>query len=383
MARMLIAFLVVAFAHAAVAATSVGVSELEKIVAHAQYKADARAAQELSELQLIERLSGERLARLNAILPGDRSKLALQALADAASFLDLPASDVPADPAPDPTAQQALLATTADYLRKAMPRSPDFFATQLTTQFVDGPAKESSPSAGKPWDTRLHLAAQSSATVRFLAGKEELTAAHREGGASSPSDRRLAVEGVFGPILAIALGDVLASKPAWSHWEHESSGAIAVFNYTVPEEKSHYSVPLPGGFGPSPSTRAYHGEIVVDPASGAILRLTMQAVTKAGSPIARADIMVEYGPVKIATETWTCPLRSVALASVRNLDLMHDLYQFPQMGHAQFQIKINDVSYTEYHLFRTQMRLLPEDGAVAGPGSQTSPPPSPPRNPQP
>jgi hypothetical protein len=359
--KLLLPILLLAFAHPSAAAGQVSVKELEQRLAHAT--SDKSTAQKISELQLTERLSTGRLRLLTAALPGDKSKLALLALADASAFLDLPSSDISQVAAPDAATQQALLAKAADYLRKTMPSLPDFFATHRTLEFADGPLKASASSSAKPWDTRLHLAAESSATVRFLAGKEEVAAVRPGGKSAAANGKQLEVQGVFGPILIVALDDVLASQPFWSHWEKGTDGSIAVFRYNVPTQKSHFSVPVPGDFDVASPLRAYQGEIAFDPASGAILRLTLRAITQPDGPVKQADILVEYGPVAIAGQTWICPLRSVALASVRNLDMMHDLYKFSQTSSPQFQVKMNDVSYAQYHLFRTRMRLLPGDSA--------------------
>jgi len=39
--------------------------------------------------------------------------------------------------------------------------------------------------------------------------------------------------------------------------------------------------------------------MAVDPATGAILRLMVRAQIKAGEPVSRADLVVEYGAVEI------------------------------------------------------------------------------------
>jgi hypothetical protein len=154
----------------------------------------------------------------------------------------------------------------------------------------------------------------------FLLARRKSEPARAGGKAAAANGKQLEVQGVFGPILIVALDDVLASQPSWSHWEEGTDGSIAVFRYNVPTQNSHFSVPVPGGFDMTSPLRAYRGDIAVDPAGGAILRLTLQAITQADGPVKRADILVEYGPVAIAGQTWICPLRSVALASVRNLD---------------------------------------------------------------
>jgi hypothetical protein len=48
---------------------------------------------------------------------------------------------------------------------------------------------------------------------------------------------------------------------------------------------------------------AYHGEIAIDPASGTIFRLTIQADLRSRLPMGISDIMAEYGPVVIGGNT--------------------------------------------------------------------------------
>jgi hypothetical protein len=55
----------------------------------------------------------------------------------------------------------------------------------------------------------------------------------------------------------------------------------------------------------------YQGEVAIDPATGTIPRLTVQADLAFDSTIFRGDIMVEYGPVEIDGKTYTCPIRRV------------------------------------------------------------------------
>ncbi|MGA7693624.1 MAG: hypothetical protein WCA76_01280, partial [Candidatus Sulfotelmatobacter sp.] len=141
--------------------------------------------------------------------------------------------------------------------------------------------------------------------------------------------------------------------------EQGSGGPMAVFRFDVPQEKSHYSVRVSGDPGFLPTITAYHGEIAIDSADGAILRLTLVADPRPKSAVAKADIMIEYGPVDIAGKSYICPLRSVAVSLARRFDLMHDVYGLPQKEEAPFELQMNDVAFERYHLFRTEVRLLP------------------------
>jgi hypothetical protein len=76
---------------------------------------------------------------------------------------------------------------------------------------------------------------------------------------------------------------------------------------------------------------AYHGEIAVDPDDGTIVRLTLLAdldqgdlstlleESVEGTPLSRADIVVEYDPVEIGGKVYFCPTRSIAVSLARTL----------------------------------------------------------------
>ena len=75
----------------------------------------ARLAGTLSTLELSERLSAPRLTALEASLPGPESRQALVVLADQAEFLNLPAAEMPNNPAPGFADQRAMVAKTIEY----------------------------------------------------------------------------------------------------------------------------------------------------------------------------------------------------------------------------------------------------------------------------
>ena len=187
--------------------------------------------------------------------------------------------------------------------------------------------------------------------------------------------------GIFGPILGTVLEDAARSKLAWSHWEQGVSGPMAVFSYSVPKEKSHYTVDYccvaeqsatsVADLSPFRQIVAYHGEIAVDPASGTILRLMLQAEMKASDPVAKSSIMVEYGPVEIGDRTYFCPVRSVSSTLAQTLQFNPN-FLFPEAAALlPLKTKLNDVAFEQYHLFRADARVLTGDAELA---SGTPPP---------
>ena len=178
-------------------------------------------------------------------------------------------------------------------------------------------------------------------------------------------DQGLKSWGVFGPVLGLVLVDAAQSQLGWRRWEQGANGPVAVFRYSVPRDKSHYEVRyccVASAYGMQSNSfnvmSGYHGEIAVDPASGVIVRLTLQAELKPEDPISRADLAVEYGPVELGGTTYICPQRSVSISMARTIRQMQDPngHLWPMMG--PLQMLLNHVDFDQYHLFRGETRVL-------------------------
>ena len=103
---------------------------------------------------------------------------------------------------------------------------------------------------------------------------------------------------------------------------------------------------------------AYHGEVAIDPGSGAILRIALIADLASDGPITRGDVMVEYANVEIGGKTYICPVRSVALSVGESGKITFDAGNTPAM-HRVNRTLLNDVSFSDYHVFRSELRILP------------------------
>jgi hypothetical protein len=111
------------------------IQELKQILESAVSDQDGKLTEKLSGLESRERLSSGDFSYWKDRLHGKKSKSALTVLADEATFLNPPETDVVADPAPDADEQRRILARTAEYLNSVTPRLPDFFATRTTVQY--------------------------------------------------------------------------------------------------------------------------------------------------------------------------------------------------------------------------------------------------------
>jgi len=162
----------------------------------------------------------------------------------------------------------------------------------------------------------------------------------------------LTTRGTFGPVLSAVIIDNLRSPLQWHGWESGPNGAIAVFQFHVEKKDSHYSVSFPIGGLRSGRRTGYQGEVGIDPDTGTILRLVLESDPVLGSHfIGHGDIMLEYGSVVIGGKAYTCPVRGVSMSTGSYRMGWHKTVAF---------ILLDDVVFTGYHIFRSEMRILPE-----------------------
>ena len=351
MRRIAILLLLTGIALPACAAKRVTVAQLESALSEARGKRDSRVADILNGMQLSERLTATTLSRWQARLPGERSRRSLEVLADLSAFLDPPASEVPALPAPNFAVQSRIMALAVDYTKRTLQKLPNFFARRDTVFYEDNPPRRMADLTQLPY-TPLHQVNKSSETILYRDGKEVVDVGTAKRGKYNASAHTLLTHGVFGPILSNTLVDAAHGTVKWSRWEQGRAGPEAVFHFSVPRDKSHYQVEFCCFNGISYQERdfqtipAYHGEIAVDPADGAILRLSLVADLNPADPVGISNIMVEYAPVEIGGKNYICPVRSVSMwvasTGVSNAS----------------QTLLNDVGFVQYHLFRSDARIL-------------------------
>jgi hypothetical protein len=345
-------------------ARRVTVAQLEQMLERVHGSKDNEVAQEISGVELTERMSSTRLSSWKGRLPGERSRAALVAVADRSAFLALPPADIPATAPPDPSVRQQMLSRTVEYWTKTMLQLPDFSATRTTIQYDEPPPKEDTWKIVTS-DQSLHAIETSNTTVLCRDGKEVVDAGARKGKKKSARENGLDTQGTFGPILAVIFHGFSGahSEFVWSHWEQGADGLQAVFRYVVPQAASHFEVNFccladPDGTIPLNKIAAYHGEVAIDPASGAILRVTVDADLEPRLPMLSSGIMVEYGPVLIGEKTYICPIRSVSISRWRGVDILTKWGQtFGVYG--RFKTMLSDMTFSKYHMFRAQSRVLP------------------------
>lgn len=338
------------------------VAQLEQALKTVHSNSDAEVARQLPGMELTERLSTARLQTLQALLKGKKSRRILIALADESVFLALPAEEIPSTAPPDAATQRLMISRTVDYVNKTIPRLPNFLATRTTVQYHQPPLEPGETWKTAVGDQSLHPAETSKAAVHFLNGKEVVGG--EATGRNPLKPGILDTVGTFGPILATVL--VGATSPnsvlTWSHWEHGVNGQQAVFRYRIPQGTPLFFV----GFGYLASDEVFaftekvpfHGEFAVDPASGAILRLTVQADLEPRLPLDRSAVMVEYAPVVIGGITYICPVKSVSISRQRRIMDIDEWGETFKVD-APFETLLDDMVFDKYHMFRSTARMLP------------------------
>ena len=349
------------------AAERITVQQLEAIVTDQHTAPDKSAAQKLDGLELSERLSASRFTKLNDALPGPKSRQKLLTIADAAEFLDLPQQDILPDPAPDRDTLRKILIDTADFVAAAVTKMPDFTATRTTIRYRDyTPAATHMPLIVTPGT--YHLFDTLQAKVRYENGKEEAEPVPvKNGKKASAQSTGVMNRGLFGPALGLVMADGLRSGVTWSHWEQGPSRPLAVFRFFVPKDNSHYNVQFCCAKDKSLVSflPPYHGEIAIDPATSAVLRLAIEADVHSTGKLSRADLLVEYGEVQIGPKKYICPLRSTSTTTEALFDRVSgaDEYEFPRFEPRNVTW-INDIAFTDYHVFGSEIRILPDGGST-------------------
>jgi hypothetical protein len=354
------------------AAERVTVEQLVQALAaaNAAHRTDADVAQQLSGMELTERLNMARQTRLKAGLPGEKSRQALVVLTDSSQFLDPPAAEIPTDPTPEAAALSQMLVSVVKYVNTTLRQLPNFMATREVTVFEDRPQEDLNGETGLVHliYLPLHVVSSSNVGVTYRDGHEVVEEGAAKG--KEAGSQGLATAGVFGPILSTAVGDAVKGNITWGRWEQGAGGNQAVFRYAVPKDKSRYAVGfccVLGGNDPGNQDRskwrsfskvvAYHGEIAFDPVSGTILRITLEAEMPPGEVVTKSQVMVEYGTVEIGEKNFICPLRSVSILSAHTKQTAMGKqavvsYKGPE------KIYLNDVVFGHYHRFGSQTRIL-------------------------
>ncbi len=257
-----------------------------------------------------------------------------------------------------------MLNSAIENVEGALRRLPDFLALRTTDSFDNAPQQAGSKH-GKT-KANLHLVRESRREIAYQNGKEIVDSTFSDSGSSQPESSvftGFTTRGEFGPVLKAILSDSFQGSVVWNRWQTSESGAlVAVFRYGVPKPDSHYLVDFccyqksrddPQSFR-FRYLAGYHGELYLDPSTGVVDRITLEADLTGDDPVMVSSSAVQYGRVNIGGKNYICPVRAVAVSEVHNLNM--ELVD--KVGPERL---INEVRFSNYHKFASTVRIFPED----------------------
>ncbi len=351
-------------------AKTVGVDELKNLLISAvtSHRSDQDTARKLTTLTLSERITGDTFTTLLAEIPGPLTATALEDLMIQSAFLDPPETERGSAAAPSPTEQKAIFGRTEVYAAEYVKRLPNLICTELIVRFDDNSLREAKGmrSVGK-----MRFLDTLSSEVTRVNGAESVHLLTVNGKPHTGSLLLGATTGgEFGNTIVSLMDQSSQFKTGWSHWEMLRGQQIAVFYYSVALANSKYVLSFGCGSGtPRSLTAAYDGFLFIEPASGAIVRITRKAVgLPADFPTRQTDTAIDYGPVSIANHSYLLPIRS---ATVADNPLACDF------GKERIH-SLNEIHFSDYRLFEAESKLLfSGDPAKQTPSSNSKPKPEP------
>ncbi|MGB6690495.1 MAG: hypothetical protein WBE76_21885 [Terracidiphilus sp.] len=350
------------------------VAELQDVLTglHNSRKSDEQIANELKQIELTEELTPAAMNSMADLVNGPFSTEQMYVLEARSAMLAPPDTDLPKAAPPDAAAQQALLAKAQDYAAKTYPQLPRLSAAHLVARFQDGVETIQSYGGinvkiGNGNDPLFEQISHYTRLVNTHADTAEIDDGMEKPGGkdATPWGRNGLVNSMlpFLPVDLLTSEAVSTGKPKFLRWETIAGHRTAVFAFAVGKKKSHYAIDyccfpetssvgnvLYGGRGPNAAGSAlfggaglsaspfsspasptisnvsdwnpfkaksgYHGELFLDPDSGAVLRTIVEAEFKPSDFVHYEDIRIDYAPMRMGGNYLYVPVRSFTNAEV-------------------------------------------------------------------
>lgn len=346
------------------AAKRATIEELRQLLvsSHDARKSDEEVASSLRQMVLSEELTGSAMNSLLGLVPGRLSLEQVYVLEAESADLAPPASDLPSTPAPDDAGVKAILTHVESYIANSFEKLPPLTAMKTTLRFQDnltavgqssglqGSAKDASTDNGLSQAASfVHFINSGMAAVSIEHGAEKL--ATRKDRTPWGANKMIAVEEPDPDLGKVFREAQSAGTIRWLRWELVNGKQSAVFSFAVPEKISRLGMDVccfpkvnqtgvatfytattgpalagseagPGGGATGnfqtntdwhdfKATTAYHGELFIDAATGAVLRMTTQAELKPDEVVHREDKRVDYGSINIGGRTLVVPVKTI------------------------------------------------------------------------
>ena len=382
-----------------VATQKTNVDQLRQILSASARKSDKKLAAQLSGLELTDRLTWTEFNMLKVTLPGQKSKAALLALADASAFLDPAASEILPDPPPDTEARRQILTRAVEIANQQADTIPNFSSIRTTQHFQDVRTYPYSNKIEYYTPGSFRLLEEQTDDISCLAdGDEVLDQPDKDldrrmarqpqplmsgsgnytiwGDVSfyipNPTPEGLKPTGAFGPWLQALASDIPGAKTEWVRWERSASGRLAVFSFRIPQHESHFTIEYksdPQDMFLSPADKqyidnpGYHGEIAIDPGTGRVARIVVICDFAPDAPMSKANVELEYGAVELGEREYILPLRGVTVTSfslaARHYLFVHWGMDFPIQTDHFTVTSVDDLAFSNYRIYKPRLKIIP------------------------
>ncbi|HMD76830.1 MAG TPA: hypothetical protein VKG86_05590 [Terracidiphilus sp.] len=372
MKRLVWILAVLMLASPAWAARKITVGQLEDLLRSLQQenKTDADVAAQLKQIELTEELTRKAMNGMVKYVPGPLSTEQIYVLEARSADLIPPASDLPATPALDAAARQAILARAETYVKRTYEQLPSLTATKATLRFQDnmeavascsgvvGCAQEyvdTTPGYSNP-ASFVHYISSAVTPVVSEHGAEKLSP---EKDKTRWGANRMIALREPDPSLAVVFEEARdAGSIQWLRWELVNGRQVAVYSFAVPKAKAHLTVDIccfpninqtgiarfytpltantiagdeaagggsggvTGNFQTNTDWRdykaiaPYHGEFFIDPDTGIVVRMITEAELNPSEVVHQVDTRIDYGPVKVGARILVAPVRTIVNTEV-------------------------------------------------------------------
>jgi len=351
-------------AHPGWSSRKVTVAQLQDLLLslHIDKKSDIEVAAALQQVELNEELTRGAMISLAKLAPGPLTTEQMYVLEARSAQLAPPSYDLPQTPAPDSAKQKAILARAEIYIFRTYAQLPPLSAKKTTLRFQDNTeaiASNSGIASGAKDAVTSSGISSPGAFIHYInAAAHPIVLEH--GFIKKPAGKDATRWGANGlikipepdPTLPHVFKEVQsAATLEWSRWELINGKPAAVFAFQVPKTQSKFEINIccfpvveqagvarfyssttgpilgsdrgSGGGGVSgnfqtntrwndfKSTVPYHGRIYIDPDTGVVLRLIVEAELKPSDVVHQFDTRIDYGPVKVGQGTLIVPISSV------------------------------------------------------------------------
>ncbi|MBV9265979.1 MAG: hypothetical protein JO061_07415 [Acidobacteriaceae bacterium] len=236
----------------------------------------------------------------------------------AVAFAAMPLRSDPVGGAPPSAEEQAAIVDSMKrYAQQYVSTLPNFLCMQVTEQYKSD-KKAEHWKKGETLTSRLaYVDGREKRTLELVNDKPVRT---RTSGWRMP----LTTEGEFGELLDRVFADDSQAAFTWNRWDTLGTKHVAVFDFSI--EKEHSTLKLTAG-DLATAIIAYHGSVNADPKTGAIWRVSDDAVDL--PPELRTyeiGTTVEYESIAIGGNSYVLPVHASVLCRTFDGSMRNEIY---------------------------------------------------------